>query len=149
MYRLLTVRLIAALTLGFMFLDAAAGTDSQDHISDDSGAAMGTVVPHTKPVNIKVLPQQISAAEIGKVMKRFEADLGVKCGHCHVEDTTTHKFNYASDENPAKSAARQMISMLKDINEKYLPQLGGDHRYAVQVTCGSCHQGQSSPPAFD
>ena len=148
MYRLLTVRLLAALTLGFMFLDAAAGADSQDPISDDA-ASTGTVVPHTKPVNIKVLPQEISAAQIGKVMKRFETDLGVKCGHCHVEDTTTHKFNYASDENPAKSTARQMISMLKDINEKYLPQLGADRRYAAQVTCGSCHQGQSSPPTFD
>lgn len=112
-------------------------------------AAPASDVPHTKPVNIKVLPQEISATEIGQVMKRFEADLGVKCGHCHVEDPGTHQFNYASDDNPAKSTARQMISMLKDINEKYLPQLGADRRYAAQVTCGSCHQGQSSPPAFE
>jgi len=42
-----------------------------------------------------------------------------------------------------------MISMLTDINDKYLAQLGGDRRYAVPVTCGSCHQGQSNPPAFE
>jgi Photosynthetic reaction centre cytochrome C subunit len=138
-----------ARTLGLMFLGAAVGAASQDQVSDDSAAAMATVVPHTKPVNIKVLPKEISAAEIGKVMKRFESDLGVKCGHCHVEDPTTRKFNYASDDNPAKATARLMITMLNDINEKYLPQLGQDRRYAAAVTCGSCHQGQSSPPAFD
>jgi hypothetical protein len=145
----MSVRRVAALTLGLMFLGAAVGAASEDRISDDSVAAIATFVPHTRPVNIKVLPKEISAAEIGKIMKRFETDLGVKCGHCHVEEPSTHKFNYPSDENPAKNTTRQMISMLKDINEKYLPQLGGDRRYAAQVTCGSCHQGQSSPPAFD
>lgn len=146
----MTVRRVAALTSGLLFLGAAVGAAPQDRISDDSAsAAIAATVAHGKPVNIKVLPKDISAAEIGKVMRRFETDLGVKCGHCHVEDPNTHKFDYASDDNPAKSTARQMITMLEDINEKYLPQLGGDTRYATHVTCGSCHQGQSSPPPFD
>jgi hypothetical protein len=140
---------MATLTLGLTFLVVAVSSASQEQISDESVASLASVLPHTKPVNLKVLPQATTAAEIGKVMKRFEADLGVKCDHCHVEDPNTHKFNYASDDNPAKAMARQMISMLKDINEKYLPQLGADRRYAAQVTCGSCHQGQSSPPAFE
>jgi Photosynthetic reaction centre cytochrome C subunit len=146
----MTARRVAALTSGFLFLAATVVATSQDQISDDSAsAAIAATVQHGKPVNIKVLPRDISPAEIGKVMRRFETDLGVKCGHCHVEDPNTHKFDYASDDNPAKSTARLMIMMLKDINEKYLPQLGGDNRYASHVTCGSCHQGQSSPPAFD
>jgi hypothetical protein len=146
----MTVRRVAALTSGLLFLGAAAGAAPQEQISDDSdSAAIAATVAHGKPVNIKALPKDISAAEIGKVMRRFETDLGVKCGHCHVEDPNTHKFDYASDDNPAKSTARLMISMLQDINEKYLPQLGADHRYATHVTCGSCHQGQSSPPTFD
>jgi Photosynthetic reaction centre cytochrome C subunit len=145
----MTVRRVAALTSGLLCFAAAVGAASQDQMSDDSAAAIAATVQHGKPVNIKVLPRDISAAEIGKVMRRFETDLGVKCGHCHVEDPNTHKFDYASDDNPAKSTARLMISMLKDINEKYLPQLGGDNRYASHVSCGSCHQGQSSPPAFD
>jgi hypothetical protein len=145
----MTVCRAAALTSGLLCFAAAVGAASQDQMSDDSAAAIAATVQHGKPVNIKVLPRDISAAEIGKVMRRFETDLGVKCGHCHVEDPNTHKFDYASDDNPAKSTARLMITMLKDINEKYLPQLGGDNRYASHVTCGSCHQGQSSPPAFD
>jgi Photosynthetic reaction centre cytochrome C subunit len=65
----------------------------------------------------------------------------VKCSHCHVEDPQTQKLDYTSDENPRKQTARIMISMLTDINDNYLAQLGGDRRYAVPVTCGSCHQG--------
>jgi hypothetical protein len=112
-------------------------------------AATAPQVPRSKPVNLKVLPKDISAPEIGKVMKRFEADLGVTCDHCHVENPATQQFDYASDENPDKTTARLMISMLQDINDKYLAQLGGDRRYAVPVTCGSCHLGQSSPPSFE
>jgi hypothetical protein len=105
--------------------------------------------PLPKPVNLQVLPREMSVANVGKLMKRFEEDLGVKCGHCHVENPQTQKLDYASDEKPAKQTARIMISMLNDINDKYLAQLGGDRRYAITVTCGSCHQGQSSPPAFE
>lgn len=109
----------------------------------------GSQVPQGKPVNLKVLPKDISAVEIGELMKRFASDLGVTCNHCHVEIAGTQKFDYASDENPDKATARLMITMLQDINDKYLASLGGDRRYAVAVTCGSCHLGQSSPPAFE
>jgi len=119
---------------------AAPGMDSQEE---------GQSIPRSKPVNLQVLPQDLSAAKVGKLMKQFEQDLGVKCSHCHVENAQTQKLDYASDENPRKQTARLMISMLTDINDKYLAQLGGDRRYAVPVTCGSCHQGQSNPPAFE
>jgi hypothetical protein len=113
-----------------------------------SGAVIPQEVPRTKPVNLQVLPKDTPSASVGKLMKRFEKDLGVSCSHCHVEDPQTQKFDYASDENPRKQTARVMIAMLEDINSKYLAQLGNDRRYSVPVTCGSCHQGQSSPPEF-
>ena len=119
------------------------------------GAAMAAYshddgeVPRSKPMNLQVLPKDLSSVNLGKLMMRFEQDLGVRCSHCHVEDPQTQKFDYASEENPAKQTARLMISMVNDINDKYLAQLGGDRRYAVPVTCGTCHQGQSSPPAFE
>ena len=106
-------------------------------------------VPRSKPVNLQVLPKDIASANLGKLMKRFEKDLGVTCSHFHVEDPQTQKFDYVSDDNPRKQTARVMIAMLEDINSKYLAQLGGDRRYSVPVTCGSCHQGQSNPPEFD
>jgi hypothetical protein len=114
-----------------------------------SSAAGAQDAPRGKPVNLQVLPKEISAARLGKLMKRFEKELGVSCSHCHVENPQTQKLDYASDENPAKQTARVMIAMLDDINNKYLAQLGSDRRYSEPVTCGSCHQGQSSPPVFE
>jgi hypothetical protein len=140
----------AALASGFLLLlGATSFAVSQDGIPDSTAPDAEPSFPHGKPMNLKVLPKDISEAELGKQMKRFEAELGVTCNHCHVEDPATRKFDYASDENPDKTTARLMITMLQDINDKYLAQLGGDRRYAVPVTCGSCHLGQSSPPAFE
>jgi hypothetical protein len=128
---------------------AASASVPEQQVQDSAASPFTTGTTHWKPVNLKVLPLDIPTAELGRLMKGFEKDLGVTCSHCHVEDPTTRKFDYASDENPAKAQARLMITMLKDINDKYLPQLGGDRRYAVTVTCGSCHLGQSSPAAFE
>jgi hypothetical protein len=126
----MTARRATAIALGFALLGTAVTTRSQDH------------------ANLKVLPRDIPAASIGKLMKRYEEDLGVSCSYCHVENPQTQKLDYASDDNPTKETARIMIAMLNDINSKYLSQLG-DRRYAVPVTCGSCHQGQSNPPGFE
>ena len=133
------------------FLSAAAmAAYSQDQ---EEAAVGGAVIEQeiwrSKPVNLQVLPKDTSIARIGTLMKQIAQDLGVSCSHCHVENPHTQKLDYASDENPAKQTARIMIAMLDDINNKYLAQLGGDRRYEVPVTCGSCHQGQSSPPAFE
>jgi len=99
--------------------------------------------------NLQVLPKDTSALAMTKLMQRYAEDLGVSCSHCHVQDTETRRFDYVSDENQNKHVARAMIGMLNDINGKYLAQIGRDRRYAVPITCGSCHQGQSSPPAFE
>ena len=132
-------------------LAAAATTAYSQHRSEDavSGAAAGEDTWRSRPVNLQVLPKDTSIARIGALMKRIAQDLGVSCSHCHVENPQTQKLDYVSDENPAKQTARLMIAMVDDINNKYLAQLGGDRRYEVPVTCGSCHQGQSSPPAFE
>src|SRR5689334_19171910 len=126
--------------LGSLSIGIAMAMDSSEPVQS---------IPRSKPVNLQVLSKEMSAASVGKLMKRFEQDLGVKCSHCHVEDPQTAKIDYVSDENPRKQTARVMISMLGDINDKYLAQLGGDRRYAVPVTCGSCHQGRTSPPEFE
>ena len=141
----MSVRPVVALIAGLLLLGATGTASSEDLGSADAAGG----IPQRKPVNLKVLSPDIPVAALGKLMKGFESDLGVKCGKCHVEDPATGKFDYASDQNPAKDKARIMITMLKDINNQYLAQLGGDRRYAAKVTCGTCHQGNSSPPEFD
>jgi len=109
----------------------------------------GKDAQHSKLVNLQVLPRDIAPVRLGRLMKQYEADLGVTCSYCHVENRETGKLDYASDDNPAKQTARIMMTMLDDINDRHLSQLAGDRRYAVPVTCGSCHQGRSNPQAYE
>ncbi len=107
------------------------------------------VEPSGPPANLQVLPAQLSRAGLRSLMKQYERALGVSCSYCHVEDRDSGVIDYASDENPRKHTARLMISMLNEINDKHLAQLGGDRRYAQSVTCGSCHQGRATPQVFE
>jgi hypothetical protein len=105
-------------------------------------------VPHPKPINLKVLPKDISADDLDRLMHRYQAELGAPCGYCHEENRETKHIDFASDENPIKETARFMISMTGDINNKYLAQLG-DRRYSDPISCGNCHRGQIDPPSFE
>jgi len=118
----------------------------------DSGALGKTVAAQVSRSatrrNLKVLPADILDDELAKQMARYNQYLGVPCGYCHVENPGTKQIDYVSDENPLKDTARVMIGMTRDINDKYLAQLG-DRRYATPVTCANCHRGQPQPPDFD
>ncbi len=86
--------------------------------------------------------------DVYKTMAAMQKDLGVQCAFCHEEDPDTKQLNYVSDENPRKETARFMMRMTRDINEKYLGELG-DRQYAAPITCGNCHLGQMHPPSYD
>ncbi len=134
--------------IGCVLCGAAMGSWSQDQ-EPSVATAVAREVPASKPVNLRVLPQDIPAQRLGKLMKRYEKELGVSCSYCHVENRDTGKLDYASDENPKKQAARTMIAMLDDINDKYLAELGNDQRYAAEVSCGNCHRGHSNPQPWE
>ncbi len=106
-------------------------------------------LPLTKPVNLKAMPTDISVSNLNRAMKRYNRELGVACSYCHVENRDTGKVDYISDENAKKETARIMITMLEDINDKYLAQLDGDVRYTADMGCGTCHQGRANPPPFE
>ena len=80
------------------------------------------------PKNLKVL----TAEEYGPLMRTYTAALGVQCTECHIQG------NFASDENPKKDIARTMITMVKDMNSKYLAG-------KKEVTCYTCHRGAEQP----
>ena len=68
----------------------------------------------------------------GGIMRTFTVALGGNCQTCHVQGDN------ASDENPHKVIAREMIKMTKEINGKF-PD-GKTH-----VTCYTCHRGSHEP----
>ena len=74
-------------------------------------------------------------------MRHFVQALGVNCGGCHV------RGNFASEDNPRKAKARQMIEMTKSLNQRffkgYTPAEG--ESTLGRVTCYTCHQGDPTP----
>ncbi|MBA3296969.1 MAG: photosynthetic reaction center cytochrome c subunit [Acidobacteria bacterium] len=74
----------------------------------------------------------IPATQVIEVMSVIAGSLGVTCAHCHGTD-------WASDENPNKAKARQMIAMTRRVDREF----GG----TGTITCNTCHQGRAIPPA--
>lgn len=146
----MNARVAATLILGgSIFAIAAFGAVSQgqDKKTTESSSLAQQSAP-SKPRNLKVLPREMSEADVAKLMYQYEQYLGVPCGYCHEQNPETKQIDYASDENPTKETARFMISMTSDINNKYLSHFG-DRRYADPITCGNCHRGQVQPPSFE
>jgi hypothetical protein len=85
--------------------------------------------PPGPPKNLKILPADVN---IVQVMGTFRAALGVQCTFCHVQG------NFASDDNPKKSMARNMLRIAADINASFAD--GKQH-----VTCYTCHRGEATP----
>jgi hypothetical protein len=111
-----------------------------------SGPAVAQGSAASGPRNLKVLSNDIAAGELIQLMVRYSQELGVQCQFCHAE--TARGIDFVSDQSPAKQTARVMIGMLSDINTKYLAQVS-DRRYSAPLTCGNCHQGQTTPPVYE
>lgn len=79
-------------------------------------------------------------------MRNFTSDLGVRCQFCHIgqEGQPLEQFNFASDEKRTKLVARQMMSMVAEINRR-VDSLPGRAAGGLQVTCATCHRGVSRP----
>jgi photosynthetic reaction center cytochrome c subunit len=137
-----------ALLICAVFVDSATADPQRPQLATEV-RSQDPEIPRGKPTNLKVLPADMPAVSLGRLMKRYERDLGVSCSYCHVENRDSGKLDYVSDENPKKHIARIMIAMVNDINDKHLEQLGADRRYAAAVTCGSCHQGRANPQPFE
>jgi hypothetical protein len=89
--------------------------------------------------NVRIL-KGVPAGKFLDTMEGFSHALGTNCKKCH--DTE----NFASDDKKEKKAAREMIQMTQDINDKYLKAMPEMDRGSY-VGCFTCHRGQSNPNA--
>jgi hypothetical protein len=87
--------------------------------------------------NIQVL-KGLPQSQLVPTMNFIAVSLGVKCTFCHVNKNET--WDFASDEKPEKATAREMITMLLNINKTTF-------KGATEVTCNTCHRGRSHPAA--
>lgn len=85
--------------------------------------------------NIKVL-NGLPQSQLIPVMNFFSASLGVRCNFCHVNNNGV--WAYDSDEKPEKGTAREMITMVLNINKTTFK--GG-----TEVSCYTCHRGSRDP----
>ncbi len=106
--------------------------------------------PQPKPVNLKVLPKDLSHDDLIKIMRGYAGALGVKCNFCHAVNPQTHKLDFPSDAKDDKTIARTMIAMTRTINEQYMSQVHDPDAMPEDkhVTCGTCHRGHSMPEHF-
>ena len=97
--------------------------------------------------NLKVLPKNITKQQMDSVMHHFSNSLGVRCNFCHMRNDSTKAWDFASDENKHKLAAREMMKMMDKINDKYFDVTGGKRDITTQlmVTCYTCHRGSTEP----
>lgn len=112
--------------------------------------AMSAFMPKTiddhKAKNLKVLPKDISHAELDSIMDNFKLALGVKCNHCHAPMADNpKKLDFASDAKPEKETARYMMRMTAKLNKKYFSKEMHDGKYTNAVNCITCHNGKTEP----
>jgi hypothetical protein len=94
------------------------------------GRGGADVAPPTgPPKNLRILPADVN---IQQTMGSFRTALGVQCTYCHIAG------DFASDDNPKKSMARNMLRIAADIN-------AGFPDGKMHVTCYTCHRGEAKP----
>jgi hypothetical protein len=90
--------------------------------------------------NLQVLPKTTTRDEVKAIMKAQAKALDVECDFCHAVP------DMASDDNANKKIARQMMRMTAEINDKWIKGMKDAEKN--KVTCGTCHRGKETPPAF-
>ena len=104
-------------------------------------SAQDPTVSKVESPTVKVLTG-LTVSDFEQEMQHFVQAVGVSCGGCHMP-----KGNFASDENPRKLKARQMIEMTKALNQQFFPthiRVDGESVLG-RVTCFTCHQGELKP----
>ena len=137
--------------LPIIFLAVSAGLFGLSVASAQGGSPPQLAFANPPHKKLKVLPQDISGAQLLSTMKFFSQSLGVRCTFCHVgeEGKPLSSFDFASDAKREKQTARKMLAMVHRINSE---DFGVTDFSKVKVTCFTCHRGSEHPltaPAAD
>ena len=83
-------------------------------------------------------------------MQAIVAALGVKCDYCHVRNVPGNQpaqVQAESGQPPTHlEIARNMVAMMKDLNERMIPAATGKEAAAnLRIQCVTCHRGVAIP----
>jgi photosynthetic reaction center cytochrome c subunit len=127
---------ILALVLGTIALLAIwavvmGGAKAQSGAAPAAANTVGPKKAEEQYKNIQVL-KGIPADQLVPGMQFIAASLGVECQFCHVEGA------FEKDDKKTKQTARKMMAMMFAINKD-------NFEGHLNVTCYSCHRGNSKP----
>lgn len=117
------------------------GAVRADHVRAVLASIAGRETSPAKEVfqNVTLLGD-VPAERLVRIMEMgYARSLGVGCDHCHVTS------DWASDEKPAKAAARGMIRLVGRLNGELLPAIDGLRSETPTVNCTTCHRGAVTP----
>jgi hypothetical protein len=145
----------AVLAAAAFALTAVAQAPQAEPSTPQPGAAMGgprREMHFPPPKNLQVLPKDLTGEQVHHVMEGWAAALGTHCDNCHapnpneaVQPGKRPHLDFALDTKPEKKTARMMVTMVEDINGNYIAKVKDSK---TKVSCGTCHRGHLSPPAF-
>lgn len=96
--------------------------------------------------NLQVYPEDITRDDLIAEMRDFTFALGIRCQHCHFSPTGSFRdVDFASDSLAEKEVARDMIRMLRRLNDEILPAVERRGDPPVEMTCKTCHRGRTRP----
>jgi len=121
-----------------------------------TGGRMGRMRNYPPPTNLKVLPKDMTGAQVREVMEKWAGSLGVHCDTCHMADPNNigpngrPRLNFADDSKADKQIARIMYTMTEQINSDYISKTKAldPDSMDMKVTCGTCHRGHEMPENF-
>jgi tetratricopeptide (TPR) repeat protein len=124
-------------------------------------AAAGQEQSAQAPRNLQVLPKDMAQGQVVQAMQNIASGLGVQCGYCHVAAATPDAagrgrgrgrgaaapaaLDFASDDMSQKKSAREMMLMVRDINQRVAAAVGKSTDAATRVGCITCHRGVPIP----
>jgi Photosynthetic reaction centre cytochrome C subunit len=130
---------IGAIGIMLVFIVALMASEARSSKkSDESNTPRFLTVEQGGNKNIKEL-KGMPNAQLIPVMSFMSASLGVSCDFCHV--SKDGKLDAAAEGKDEKNTARDMISMVRNINRR---RFKGE----PQVSCFTCHAGQALPKNF-
>lgn len=133
----------------------AGAAPSAEHQAGERPGGMPRKFP--PPKNLKVLPKNLTGAQVRDIMHHWAGDLGQECSACHaaypnrVDEHGRPVLNFPSDEKAQKRMARIMYTMVQLDKKKYVSKVKAMDTMdspAPPLTCGTCHRGHLDPEEY-
>jgi tetratricopeptide (TPR) repeat protein len=125
-----------------LVLAAASIAGAQQPPAGGGQRGGGQAAPMT---NLQIIPKDTPRPQVIQTMQAFTQALGVQCAYCHVDEGRGGRQDYAADEKPTKKAARGMMLLAREVNEKLPAAIGKSADATTRVGCATCHRGVPVP----